>query len=166
MIRDVLAGAMVFAAVCGVCPAVLAQEAPAVVVVPSTRQDVEAFVQKAVAYAKENGKEASLKVFSDRNGPFVQGELYIYAYDMDGTVMGHGGQADLIGKNLIDMKDTQGLLVIQKLIELVNQGGGWLDYLWPNPLHGQAIEKKAGYVLPVDGTWFVGSGLYPVGETK
>lgn len=127
----------------------------------ATRQEVVSFVEKAVAFAKENGKEAALKVFMDRNGPFVQGELYIYAYDFNGNVISHGGQADLVGKNLINMKDSHGVMVIQELVKLARQGRGWLDYSWPDPVRENTVQPKAGYVMNVDGTWWLGSGLYP-----
>jgi len=126
-----------------------------------TRAEVTAFVNEAVAFAKENGKEAALKAFMDRDGRFVRGQLYIFAYDFSGTVISHGGQADLVGKNLIDMKDPNGVMVIRELVTLARGDGGWLDYAWPNPLHGNAVEAKAGYVRKVDDTWFLGSGLYP-----
>ena len=127
-----------------------------------TRDEVVGFVKEAVAFAKANGKEAALKEFTKRDGKFVRGELYIYAYDFTGTVISHGGQPDLVGQNLIDMKDPNGVMVIQELIKLAKGNGGWLDYAWPNPLHGNAVEPKAGYVLKVDDTWFLGSGMYPV----
>lgn len=127
----------------------------------ATREDVVSFVEKAAAFVKENGKEAALKAFMDRSGPFVQGELYIYAYDFNGTVISHGGQADLVGKNLIDMKDVNGVMVIQELIKLAQQGSGWLNYAWPDPLRENTVQPKAGYVMKIDETWWLGSGLYP-----
>lgn len=129
--------------------------------VVTTKDEVVGFVKEAVAFAKENGKEASLQEFMKRDGKFVRGELYIYAYDFTGTVISHGGQPNLVGKNLIDMKDPSGVMVVKELIKLAQGNGGWLDFAWANPLHGNAVEPKAGYVLKVDDTWFLGSGLYP-----
>ncbi|MFA7304749.1 MAG: hypothetical protein WC015_09620, partial [Methanoregula sp.] len=50
----------------------------------TTRGELVAFVDRAVAYAHTNGKERALFEFSNPNGSFVQGELYIYAYDFSG----------------------------------------------------------------------------------
>ena len=149
----VLTGVLVGITVAGIA---WAAESPAV-----KREEVVSFVKEAVAFAKENGKEAALQEFTKRDGKFVRGQLYIFAYDFSGTVLSHGGQAGLVGKNLVDMKDPNGVMVIQELIKLAKSNGGWLDYAWPNPLHGNTIEPKAGYVLKVDGAWFLGSGLYP-----
>ena len=124
-----------------------------------TRAQVESFVEEAVKYAKDKGKDKALQVFSDRNGEFVRGELYIYAYDYDGNVIAHGGTPDLVGQNLIEMKDPNGVMVIQELRKLALDGGGWLEYMWNNPLTSK-VEPKVGYVLPVDNTWWLGSGFY------
>jgi cytochrome c len=123
------------------------------------RQEVVAFVQEAVAYAQANGKEAALAEFSDPNGSFKRGELYIYAYDFDGNVIAHGGNAKLIGQNLIDYTDPNGVKVIQGLIEVAEGGEGWFSYTWDNPQSGKQ-EPKQGYVMKVDDTWWLGSGTY------
>jgi signal transduction histidine kinase len=125
-----------------------------------TKEDVKAFVEKAVEYAKKNGKDAALKAFTAAGGEFHQGQLYIYAYDFKGTVIAHGGDATLVGKNLIDMKDPNGVEVIKELVKLAQSGSGWLYYTWPNPQHNNAQEPKLGYVEKVDDTWFLGSGTY------
>jgi polar amino acid transport system substrate-binding protein len=128
--------------------------------------EVQAFVAKAVAYAGEKGKEAALAAFTAPGGEFHQGQLYIYAYDFSGTVIAHGGDATLVGKNLIGMKDPNGVPVIQELVRLAKQGSGWLYYTWPNPEHGNSQEPKLGYVMKVDDTWFLGSGAYGPAAVK
>jgi cytochrome c len=125
-----------------------------------TQADMQAFVEKAVSYAQEKGKDPALAAFTAAGGEFHQGDLYIYAYDFSGTVLAHGGDATLVGKNLIDMKDPNGVLVIQELVRLAQQGSGWLYYTWPNPAHGNQEEPKLGYVTKVDDGWFLGSGVY------
>ena len=125
-----------------------------------TREEVVAFANKAVEFAKTNGKEKALAEFTDQNGEFKSGELYIYAYDFSGTVIAHGGDPTLVNQNLIDYEDPNGVKVIQKLIEIAqNDGSGWLSYTWENPETGKQ-ESKLGYVVKVDDTWFLGSGTY------
>ena len=131
-----------------------------------TKADVQAFVVKAVAYAKANGKQAALKTFTGAGGEFHQGQLYIYAYSFDGTVIAHGGNATLVGQNLIDMKDPNGVQVIRELVSLAQKGSGWLYYTWPNPANNNQQEPKLGYVMKVDDTWFLGSGTYGPAAVK
>ena len=133
---------------------------PSAAAADPTRVDVQAFVEQAVAYARSSGRAAALATFTAPGGDFHQGQLYIFAYDFTGTVLAHGGDATLVGKNLIDLKDTNGVLVIRELVRLAETGSGWLDYTWPNPQHASAQEPKLGYVMKVDDGWFLGSGTY------
>lgn len=123
------------------------------------KEDVVAFVNEAVEYVKANGEEKSLAVFSDPKGTFNRGELYIFAYDFNGINLAHGGNKVYIAQNLINMKDPNGVMVIQELIERAKLGNGWLDYMWDNP-QTKKVEPKAGYVVKVDDNWWLGSGIY------
>jgi hypothetical protein len=131
-----------------------------------TRDDVKAFVDKAVAYAGANGKKAALAAFTAPGGEFHDGSLYIYAYDFDGKVIAHGGDPKLVGENLLDMHDPNGVPVIQELVKLAKSGDGWLYYTWPNPVNDDKEEPKLGYVVKVDDTWFLGSGTYGPAAVK
>jgi polar amino acid transport system substrate-binding protein len=135
------------------------QASPAAAVAP-TQGEVQAFVKKAVAYAEAHGKKATLEAFTLPGGEFHQGQLYIYAYDFDGTVIAHGGNAKLVGQDLLGMTDPNGVKVIQELVRLAKGGGGWLHYTWPNPANDNQQESKLGYVLKIDDGWFLGSGTY------
>jgi len=125
-----------------------------------TQADVKAFVARAVAYAGAHGKQAALAAFTAPGGEFHQGQLYIYAYDFGGTVIAHGGDASLVGKNLMAKKDINGVPVIADLVSLAHRGSGWLYFTWPNPANGGKQEPKLGYVMKVDNGWFLGSGTY------
>jgi len=125
-----------------------------------TKQNVKNLVDKAYAYTKANGKEKALKAFMDPKGPFVKGELYIYAYDFGGTVISHGGDPTLVGKNLIGYKDPNGVLAVQDAANLAKtKGSGWMTCMFPNPTTKKQ-QKKLIYVKKVDNNWFLGSGLY------
>lgn len=125
----------------------------------ATRDDVVAIVEEAVAYAQANGKEKALAEFSNPEGMFNRGELYIFAYDFDGVCIAHGGNEAFIGQDLINMKDPNGVMVIQELVRLAQGGSGWLDYMWDNP-QTKRVDPKVGYVMKVDDTWWLGSGIY------
>jgi len=147
------------------CSLSIAEENKSVTVKPVSKYEAAVFVNRAANYARSAGKETALREFMNPNGEFRKGKLYIFAYDFKGTVLVDGGQPELIGTNMIDVKDSNDVEVIKELIKLAQQGGGWLRYLWPNPAAGGKIEPKLGYVLKVDNDWFVGSGFYEA-ETK
>ena len=145
-----------------------ADAAPAASTAPATatQAQVQAFVEKAVAFARTNDKDKALAAFTAPGGEFHDGELYIYAYDFSGKVIAHGGDPALVGKNLIEMTDPNGLPVIEDLVRLAESGSGWLYFMWGNPLNDNRVEPKLGYVMKVDHDWFVGSGTYGPAAVK
>lgn len=118
------------------------------------------FVESAVAYAQENGKDMALKEFSDKTGSFVNGELYIYAYDFNGTNIAHPFKSDWIGRDKMNESDSNGVHYIRNLINVAKKGNGFTYFIFPNPSHDNRDELKLGYVMKVDDNWWLGSGLY------
>jgi len=54
-----------------------------------TPQKVVDMVRKAVRLIQEKGPESAFPIISDPNGEFVDGELYVFSYNMDGTIVQH-----------------------------------------------------------------------------
>ena len=129
-------------------------------VTATTREELVAFVRSAVAYAHANAKEKTLLEFSNKNGSFVKGELYIYAYDFNGTTIAHPVNPEKIGINRLNEKDAYNNLFIKDLRYAAYNGTGFSEYYYINPLHNNAVEKKLGYVEKVDDEWWLGSGIY------
>jgi cytochrome c len=123
------------------------------------QDEAKALVKKAVVFLKENGKEKAFAEFSNPTGKFVKGELYILVFDPKGTMLAHGANQKLIGKDLFDMKDADGNYLTRDIINVAKKGGGWTsDYKWTNPV-SKKIETKITYVEPV-GDLAVGCGIY------
>src|SRR5690606_23541335 len=66
---------------------------------------------------------------------------YFFVYDRHGKNLMHPRQANLVGKELIGMKDKNGLPVIQALLESASKGDGYQLYTWDKPSTGQVTEK-------------------------
>ena len=60
-------------------------------------QRLVAFVNEAAANARMNGREQALAAFNDRNGSFIRDDLYVFAYDMNGTVLALPFQPEVVG---------------------------------------------------------------------
>jgi signal transduction histidine kinase len=133
---------------------------PVTTVQPVTREELVAFVQRAVTYAKTEGKAKALAEFDKKNGSFFEGQLYIYAYDFNGTTIAHPVNPEKIGVNRLNEKDAAGSLFIRELQDVARNGSGFVEYYYINPTHNNAIEKKLGYVMKVDDSWWLGSGIY------
>ncbi len=129
---------------------------------PITPENVamEHLVRQAVLYAREHGKEAALAEFNNISGQFTQGNFYIYAYDRNGTVLALPYQPELLGINRSTMEDRVGVKYNQQSASRAAQGGGYLYIRYPNPADSYAEQMKLLYLLPVDETWYVGTGMY------
>ncbi|MCX6693545.1 MAG: cache domain-containing protein [Methanomicrobiales archaeon] len=119
-----------------------------------------AAVERAFEYARDHGKEAAIKAFNDPSGPFVQGDPYIFAYDLNGTTLALPFQPDLIGTNRIDMKDPDGVPFIRELIRAACDGGGFVYYRYPNPAQNYTVQRKISYAMQGGPDWILGSGVY------
>ncbi|MFA4876333.1 MAG: cache domain-containing protein [Methanoregula sp.] len=118
------------------------------------------FVTGAQTYAREHGKEAALREFNNPNGTFINGDLYIFAYTMNGTVLALPYQQGLLGTDRTGISDPNGVKFIGRMTEIAREGGGSVYYIYPNPVDNYREEFKFSTVLPVDNDWFVGSGIY------
>jgi signal transduction histidine kinase len=125
-----------------------------------SNETLVAFVESAAAYVKTQGKEAALAEFSRPNGRFVQGELYIFAYDFNGTTLAHPVNPEKIGVNRLN--ETQGNvgLFLQNMSAVARTGNGFYRFSYINPAHNRALESKLGYAHKIDDTWWIGSGVY------
>jgi cytochrome c len=123
-----------------------------------TADEAMAMVKKGVAFVKANGKEKAFAEFSNPKGPFVDRDLYVMVYDMEGNNKAHGSNPKLIGKNLLEIKDADGKFIVKGLIEMAQKGKGWFDYKWPNSVT-KAVEAKSTYVEKVDDV-LIGVGIY------
>ena len=124
-----------------------------------TANEAKALIDKASAYVKAEGKEKAFAEFSKAGGTFADRDLYIFAVDFNGLTVAHGGNAKLVGKNMLELKDADGEFFIKKFIEVAkNKGNGWVDYKWVNPV-SKKIEPKSTYIQRVD-DYFLGCGIY------
>ncbi|HZX27317.1 MAG TPA: cache domain-containing protein [Telluria sp.] len=85
---------------------------------------------------------------------------YFFVYDMEGRNLMHPRQPELVGQNLWELRDANGVPTIQRLIAKAKEGGGLQRYNWAKPsTHQQA--PKLGYVVPLKNwNWMLGTGIY------
>ncbi|KND62374.1 Sensor histidine kinase [Candidatus Burkholderia verschuerenii] len=85
---------------------------------------------------------------------------YFFVYTMRGKSLMHPRQPDLVGKDLWLMRDPNGALTIQALINQASRGGGYVRYVWRRPSTGK-LAPKLGYVIPLERWgWMIGTGIY------
>lgn len=135
------------------CAGVLAQDKE------SREQDAEvkALVEKGVALVKEKGKEAALREINKLKGPFVKGELFLFAVSLNNVALGGGDESS----HSVRGKDLSGLKFIPKMTTIAKEkGSGWLEYKWPKP-GSESPTPKRTYFMRVPGQDFlIGCGYY------
>jgi polar amino acid transport system substrate-binding protein len=125
---------------------------------PAEQNEVIAFVNEAVTYVEVNGKEKALQEFNNPSGSFVRGDLYIFAYDFNGTCIAHPINPDLVGQT--GLWDINGVDVVGRELALARRGGGTIYIVFPNPTHEGKEELKQLYIENVNDSLYLGSGLY------
>ena len=121
--------------------------------------EATAMVKKGVAYMKANGKDKAYAAITDKQGPFIDRDLYLTVYGLDGTVRAHGANEKMIGKNLIDLKDVDGKPFVKERVEMAqSKASFWQDYKFTNPTT-KKIEPKTMYCERVDDAVVCG-GIY------
>jgi cytochrome c len=125
----------------------------------ATKDEAQAMVKKAVAAIKQQGTEKAYKEIGDKAGRFVDRDLYVVVYRVDGVVVAHGSNEKLIGKDMSDVQDVDGKYFVKERIELVRkQPAFWQSYKFVNPIT-KKIEPKEMYCERLEDT-AVCAGVY------
>jgi len=126
---------------------------------PAEKDQLVERVRQARTYAQANGAAKAIRDFNDRNGTFATGSSYIFAYAYNGTTLAMPFQPESIGTDRTNYTDTHGVKVAAWEIAAAKGDGGFVYVDYYNPDTGKPGMKLC-YVLPVDDTWLVGSGIY------
>ncbi len=152
MLRNLLAGALAAMLLIGV-------QSNAIAETYGTMDEAKAMVERAATLMSSRGNDTAYAAFNENPGSFVDRDLYVFVLDLDGNVLAHGGNKAMLGKSLVNLKDSTGRTFVQEMLGLAKaKGEGWIDYDWPNPL-SKKIEHKSTYVRKI-GDVIVGVGAY------
>ena len=125
----------------------------------ATAKEAEAMVQEGMAYIKANGKDKGYAEISNKHGQFIDRDLYLVVYQLDGKVLAHGANEKMVGKMLIGLKDVDGKEFVRERVELAKtKASFWQDYKFTNPV-SKKVEPKAMYCERMDDTVVCG-GIY------
>lgn len=125
----------------------------------ATPEQATAMVKKGIAFIKSNGKDKGWAEISNKQGPFIDRDLYLVVYGLDGMVHAHGANEKMVGRNLIDLKDVDGKLFVRERVELGKaKASFWQDYKFTNPVT-KKIEPKSMYCERLEDTVVCG-GVY------
>jgi len=124
-----------------------------------TKTDAVKLVDDAAKQFAAKPREEVVAELNKVDGKWVKGELYVFAYDMEGVMVAHPKNSKLVGKNLLEVPDVDGKLFRKEIVELAkSKGSGWVDYKYKNPQTGKT-EAKTTYLKKV-GDLILCCGIY------
>jgi opacity protein-like surface antigen len=113
----------------------------------ATAEQAKAYSERAAAHILAVGEKQAFADFTRRDSDFHDGELYVFCFDSKGLSVAHGGNPALVGRNLLHIKDPDGVEPSARIIgKGFGEGRGWVDFKWPNPVT-KRIENKSAYVI-------------------
>ena len=128
-----------------------------------TPKEAEAMVRKGVLHIKATPRDKAMADITDNKGQFVDRELYLTVYKMDGTALAHGAQAKFVGKNMIELRDGNGKEHIRERMEMAKtKTSFWQDFTFINPVN-KKMEPKQMYCERTDEMLVVCGGIYKPG---
>jgi cytochrome c len=123
------------------------------------KDEAVAMVKKAVAFIREQGPDKAYPEITNKAGKFIDRDLYVVVYQLDGKVLAHGSNEKFVGKDMSDAQDVDGKLYVRERVELAGkQASFWQDYKFVNPV-SKKVEPKQMYCEKLDNT-AVCAGIY------
>ena len=127
-------------------------------------QSAHAVFDRYESFAK-NGtldrSEAQARAKTAIEAMIFEGGGYFFVYDEEGTTVSLITKPELVGKNLMGLKDPDGRLFVREFIEAsIRNGDHFVDYLWPKPGKEAPVPKLSYTKYFKPWGWIIGTGIY------
>ncbi len=124
-----------------------------------TSRQAQLLLNNAIELMQTQGEKVALAQFNNPQAGFVQGDLYIFVVDMEGTYLASGANPALIGQNLANLSDAAGKNIGQEILKLAElMGYGIVEYEWLNRATND-VEHKFSRIRKL-GNHVIGVGFY------
>src|SRR2546426_8009840 len=125
----------------------------------ASAQEVVAQLREAASTLSKTG---DLAQFNQKQSPWVWKDTYIFVEDCDKKVVAaHPIKPELIGQDIMSLKDTKGNTFLGASCEATKKPSGvWVEYWWPKPGEKEGF-RKVSYIANAPNTpYVVGAGIY------
>jgi cytochrome c len=129
---------------------------------PTRQSRSKRWSTKQRLFVDTKGK-AAFSEFRERGSEWWSGDVYIFAYSPEGTVILNPAFPAREGRAYHGEKDKTGKAFHDELLKTAQtKGSGWVDYWLPKPGQTEPSQKWS-YVKAVkaEGVALVGAGFYP-----
>lgn len=125
----------------------------------ASAKEAEVMVGKALKHIGSAGKDKAYGDFTAKAPGWVDRDLYVIVYDLEGKVLAHGQNAKMVGKDLIDIKDADGKAYVKERVDLTkSKGKFWHDYKFTDPVTKKVLPKST--YCEREGDTAVCAGIY------
>ena len=90
-----------------------------------TRDEARVLSEAAAAHVDRVGSEQAFKDFGS-DAKWRVKDMYVFAQTMDSTMIFHGANPKLVGKNFLEVKDASGKEFNRDMIAAAKKGSGWV----------------------------------------
>lgn len=125
-----------------------------------TADQARQLVFDAMVHIRNVGFEQAVTAFHDKNGPYIDRDLYVFVIDRSGRYVVHGAMPEKDGTDLHAIVGLDADKLVADAWDVCDQEqGGWVNYTITNPV-SQAVQAKSSYVMPLDDRRLLGCGCY------
>ncbi len=117
------------------------------------------YATRAHALVESVGFEKAFEVFHDKQGGFIDRDMYVFVFDRRGVYRVMGADVNRVGSSLFDAPGVDAQQLLEDAWRRCESGGGWVEYNIVNPSTGD-VRGKSSYVLPLDDERLIGCGAY------
>jgi signal transduction histidine kinase len=119
-------------------------------------------VNAAIAHINKVGiNQAFHDIQHNDSNRWVDGDLYIFVFTIQGKCLVHPLNPLLVGKDMSGLRDSKNRLFIAEFGNVVRtKGEGWVEYQWKH-YATNTYRPKISFVKGIkDRTLYVGAGIY------
>lgn len=124
-----------------------------------TYAEAQQMVIDGTLHVSAVGLERAAADFHDPAGPFIDRDLYLFAFDRAGEYMVFGADPSRIGTNVKNTPGLDGGELLRQCWEAADGGGGLVEYAYTNFLTG-VLRNKVSYVVRISDDICLGCGSY------
>lgn len=118
-------------------------------------------IQKEVKAGNITLEDAQKRALMQIKDLRYHGNEYFWVNDLELKMLTHGVNADLVGKNVSDLKDPNGKLFMVEMVKLAKEKeAGVVEYQFAKPGATKPVDKISYVKLNKEWGWVICSGIY------
>lgn len=124
-----------------------------------TAVEAVALVERAMALRRTGMQpQQYFQTLSDPQQGFHDRDMYVFVLDASGRYLAFGGNPAKCGSRVQDVPGVAGDALLAAIVAQAEQGPGWVEYDFTNPVNGK-VQAKMSYVRKLEGG-YLGCGVY------